>query len=90
MSINLQNDGIGAITELRANPHFAAFRAALERTFILKMHTALDCAEPANRGDAVGYARALRDLHIAIESAATGVPHVQVKKPGSEKSSAAR
>lgn len=88
MSLNLQNDGIAAVQALRGNPAFAEFRQVIERVFIKQMNAALE-ASPELRNDAIGYARALRDLYIATESAATDVHQTQIKKPGAltEKSS---
>lgn len=45
------------------------------------MNDALESA-PDRRDDAVGYARALRDLWIAFDSATSGERVQQVVKPG--------
>lgn len=93
MSINLGNDGIAAVKELRSSAHFAAVRDALHKQVVQKMNAALD-AETGVRHEVAGYAKALRDLWIAFEAASTGEAYNQVKKPGAaavtEKSSATR
>lgn len=81
MSINLGNEGIAAVKELRGSAHFQGVRDALHKQFIRSMHAALE-AETTVRNDAVGYARALRDLWIAFESATTDKAYNQVVKPG--------
>lgn len=97
MSINLGNEGIAALKELRASAHFAAFRTALHAQVVRTMNATLD-AETTTRHEVAGYAKGLRDLWMAVESAVTDTAYNQVKKPGGavpaaavvEKSSAAR
>lgn len=89
MSINLGNEGIAAARELRTSTPWAAIRDALHKQVVGKMNAAIEC-DPALRGDAGGYARALRDLWVAFESATTGENINRVAKPGPEKNSAAR
>lgn len=81
MSLNLGNDGVAAARALNGSSDFTALRGALKELVRQKMNAALE-SSPDHRADACGYARALRDMHQAIESAATGVPQQQVKKPG--------
>lgn len=79
MSLNLGNDGINAIRELRANENWHVVRAVMLEQVRRFMNAAL---EPGSaRDDAVGYARALRDVHLAFESATTGEPFQRVEKP---------
>jgi hypothetical protein len=84
MSINLGNDAIAAAAELRTSEAWATFRAGLNAQFVRTMHAALDSA-PEHRADAIGYARAFRDLTVATEAATLGVQHNRVAKPGGEK-----
>jgi len=80
MSLNLQNGGINACVNLANNGDFAAFRDALLERARDQMNQALD-VESAKRDDAIGYARALRDVWIAIEAAVTGKKYQEIKKP---------
>lgn len=80
MSLNI-GKGVEAARSL---VHSAAWRdicEALREQARSRMNQALD-APPGNRDDAIGYARALRDVYVAFEAATLGVPHAQVKKPG--------
>jgi len=81
MSLNLQNDGIAAVKELRSHPAFAALRAVLAREANSKANAAIDAPHEL-QASACGYARALRDLYVALESAVQGVPQNKVTKPG--------
>lgn len=81
MSLNLGNDGINACMNLANNGDFIAFRDALLEQSRTLVNQALD-VEPTRRDDAIGYARALRDVWLAIEAAATGQRMSAVKKPG--------
>lgn len=82
MSLNI-GDGVGAARSLGNNPDWRVLREAVLEQARGAMNRALDTQ--GNRDDAIGYARALRDLYIAFESATTGVSYAQVKKPGTEK-----
>lgn len=84
MSLNLGNEGLKAAAELRASPHFAALLGALEARAYEMMTRALE-SDSAGRVDATAYARALRDLWIALESGATGVPQRAVRQPRAAK-----
>lgn len=81
MSINLGNEGVQAARVLSTNEHFAAFREALRAQAVKAMNAALD-APTDHVQRAAGYGQAVRDMHIAVESAATGLPQPAVKKPG--------
>lgn len=81
MSLNLQNDGCAAVLALRNHPAWPAFMKALGELTRAKVNTAIEAA-PELQASACGYARALRDLWIACESAATGAPQNTLKKPG--------
>jgi hypothetical protein len=56
------------------------FRAALADKMRDQMNAALDC-EAGKRDDAIGYARALRDLWLAIEGACTNKRVQNMPKP---------
>jgi hypothetical protein len=81
VSLNLGNDGMIACQNLANSSDFILFRDALLDKAREQMNAALDI-EPTKRDDAVGYARALRDLWLAIEGAVSGQRMNQVKKPG--------
>lgn len=81
MSLNLGNEGIAAIQQLRTNPDFQVLRAAILDRHIASMQAVLD-STGAPRDDLVGYARAFRDLYVAFECAAEGVRPQQIKRVG--------
>lgn len=81
MSLNLGTDGCNAARDLRGNANWETLRAAVRNLVTQCMNQALD-ATPERKGDATGYARALRDMCLAFDSATTGVNQNQVKKPG--------
>lgn len=81
MSINLGNEGCAAAHSLASSKDFAVIRAALREQAQMMANRALD-AQPDLQAAACGYARAVRDIYVAIESAVTGTPQNQVKKPG--------
>jgi hypothetical protein len=80
VSLNLGTDAINACMNLSNSADFILFRDGLLERARDHMNQALDI-EPTKRDDAIGYARALRDLWIAIEAAATGQRIQQIKKP---------
>lgn len=80
MSLNLGNEAIGACLNLANNGDFAMFRASLMEKVREQMNAALDC-EAGKRDDAIGYARALRDLWLAIDAAATNKRIQNLPKP---------
>jgi hypothetical protein len=82
LSLNLGNDAIDALVSLRGNAEFKEFHAKLGEMVNTMTNAALEPAEGAMRDDRCGYARALRDLWIAIESAITNEKYNAVKKPG--------
>lgn len=84
MSLNIGTPAVKAAETLRGNPDWAAIRASLGELTRSRMNAALE-APPEQRVDATGYARALRDLYVAFESATTGVQIQRVAKPGMEK-----
>lgn len=84
MSINLGNDGVNAARELRSSPSWAKICEALRLQTVAKMNAAME-APIGDRVDATAYARALRDLWIAFESATTATNQNAVAKPGPEK-----
>lgn len=80
MSLNLGNDAINACANLANAGDFVMFRDGLLERVRDLTNQALD-TEPSKRDDAIGYARALRDLWMAIEAAATGQRIQAIKKP---------
>lgn len=80
MSLNLGTEGVNACANLGQQGDFVAFRLALLEQVRTQMNQALDI-EPARRDDAIGYARALRDLWLALEAAATRQKINAVPKP---------
>lgn len=84
MSINLGNEAIEAARTLRPNPQWKAVLEGLHKQVVARMNAALEAA-PEHRHDATGYARGLRDLWLAFETATTGEPIQKVTKPGPEK-----
>jgi hypothetical protein len=81
MSLNLGNDGVAAIRDLANDPRFHLVRAALWDRASAMVNVAIE-AQPGTRDDVCGYARALRDVCVAFEAAATGKSAREVQKPG--------
>lgn len=86
MSLNLGNAGIEAARSLGNNPDWRVVREALLEQVRVTMNKALEAPGEA-RDDACGYARALRDVYSAFESATTGQSYAQTQKPGPLKGS---
>lgn len=84
MSLNIQNKGVEAARALQGSPDWAQLREAVRDLAREKTNASLD-APPELQASACGYARALRDLYIAFESATLTVPQNRVAKPGSLK-----
>lgn len=80
MSLNLGNEGLNACANLGNQGDFVALRLALLEQVRTQMNQALDI-EPTKRDDAIGYARALRDVWLALEAAATRQKINAVPKP---------
>ena len=80
MSINLGNETMAAARALRFNEPFAALRLGLGQFAHKKMSTALDSAVDL-RIEATAYARALRDVWVALESATLEIPQNGVERP---------
>lgn len=80
MSLNLGNATMAACAALRTDASFAALRAGLADVAHQKIHAALD-VPPEQRVEATSYARALRDVWLAIEAATLTVPQRQVALP---------
>lgn len=80
MSLNLGTEGINACANLGQQGDFVALRLALLEQVRVQMNQALDL-ESSKRDDAIGYARALRDVWQAIEAAATKQRINAVPKP---------
>ena len=82
MSLNL-GEAVEAARRLHqmdeAKTLFETVRHGIREQVRDKMNHALECDHHA-RADAIGYARALRDVYLALEGAATGVRPVQVEK----------
>lgn len=81
MSLNLGTAAYQAAASLKHSEAFGVIRAALYEQVRAQMNAALDVA-PEKRVDALGYVRALRDLHLAIENATTGTHYNALIKPG--------
>lgn len=80
MSLNLGNSTMAACAALRTDASFAALRTGLADIAHQKIHAALD-VPPDARVEATSYARALRDVWLAIEAATLTVPQRQVALP---------
>lgn len=80
MSLNLGNDVSEAALALRADPHFAALRAGMAKVVNDKISQALD-SPVEQRVEATAYARALRDVWVALEAGAQNVRANTVKLP---------
>lgn len=78
--MNLGNEAIKAIAELRTSKQWLDVRQALHDQAIKATESVLG-ATPDAREYAAGYARALSDLYKAVEAATTGdiVRNVKVK-----------
>lgn len=78
--MNLGNDGITAARALNGNESWNGVMAALGRVAAEHGDKALDC-ELTHRVDQTAYARALRDLWVALTAATAGVQPRLVEKP---------
>jgi hypothetical protein len=78
VSINLGQPGCEAAARLRPHPDFKLILEALHEHARKAAHAALD-AEHAMQASACGYARASRDLVIALEAATLQVKQQTVK-----------
>jgi hypothetical protein len=78
MSINLGNDAMLAIHELRNNPHFETLVSAFGAYAQSQMLRALG---HENRLDATGYARGVYEVWVAMHATYTGQHQAQVKPP---------
>jgi hypothetical protein len=82
LSLNLGTDALDALASLRGNAEFREFHNKLGEIVNQFSNAALEPGDGAARDDKCGYARALRDIWIAIESAVTNEKYNAVKKPG--------
>jgi len=82
MSINIGTAACEAMRELRSNPHWLTIRESMREQSRAKMNVALESPPGGTRDDAVGYARALRDIVVSFEAATTGSTYQRVEKPG--------
>jgi len=89
LSLNLGNNACNACKNLSNSADFILFRDGLFERARDHMNQALDI-EPSKRDDAIGYARALRDLWLAIEAASTGQKIQAVTRPGAVAGAGAR
>lgn len=80
MSLNLGNEAVSALAELRGNPHFDTFRSALGQRVYDLINESVD-APIEQRVEKTSYARAVRDVWIAFESALTGTRQNTIKPP---------
>lgn len=81
MTLNIGTPAVEAVKELRNSAAFQTVLEGLEEQTRVAMNRALE-STPEFRMDLVGYARGVRDVWIALKSAATGIAPNQVKKPG--------
>ena len=86
MSLNFGSSAVEAMRGLRANADWKQIREAVLDQARKNANIALESMH-GNPADACGYARALRDMYIAFESATMGVPVAQVTKPGTQETS---
>lgn len=78
MSINLGTAGCEAAARLRAHPDWKHILEALHEHARKAAHAAID-ADHALQASACGYARASRDLIVALEAATLQVKQQTVK-----------
>ena len=94
MLLNIGNEAIDAARSLHQHDNtreiFQKLRDGLLEVARKEMNRALECVDHNRLDEMVGYSRALRDIYMALESAATGKPINQVEKPGPEARRAAR
>lgn len=90
MSLNLGTPTVQAAAALRPDPHFEQVRAGLAEVVQARVNAALD-APVEQRVEATAYARAIRDVWVALEAATLGVrpaavatPRLKVKPANSE------
>lgn len=81
MSINLGPEGCKAASELRGNDQFSSVIAAIKEQANKAANAALD-ASPDLVQQRAGYARALRDVFVALEAERAGVVQQKIKAPG--------
>lgn len=79
--MNLGSVATDAALRLKNNPDWIAFKAGLEATAGALMNASL-ASPPEARLDATAYARAVRDVWIAVEAATTATGQRGVAKPG--------
>ena len=78
MSINLGTSGCDSAARLRGHPDFKLILEAMHEHARKAAHAAID-AEHALQASACGYARASRDLVVALEAAALQVKQQTIK-----------
>lgn len=89
MQLNIGTAGTDACRSLANSSDWKSLREALLERVQHYANAALECA-PEYRVDNTAYARALRDIWTAFESATTGVPIQRVDRPVTGKHNAAR
>ena len=77
MSVNLGTEAMNAAARLRHDPDFIVVRKGLALFAGRSINMAIG-AVPEMRVEATAYARALRDLWVALESAALQVPQTSM------------
>jgi len=80
VSVNLGNDAIAAIKELRGNPHFETLVSALG-AFAQNMVLAAGDADVVSRVDKTAYARGMYHVWQAMHAAHMDLHMSQVKLP---------
>jgi hypothetical protein len=78
--VNIGNEGVMACRGLKGNEQWDMLRAQLYKLAADRTDVALN-SDPSARVDLTAYARALRDLWVALESATLELRHQSVDKP---------
>jgi hypothetical protein len=78
MAVNLGNDALASVSELRSNPEFRRFVDALGDFVSIRTVAALNSPH-ADRVDTTAYVRGLYDIWLAIHSHMYGTHVAQVK-----------
>jgi hypothetical protein len=71
MSLNLDNETVLAIQKLRGTPAFPEMLTAFARLANRQIHKAIEC-DPDHRVEQTAYARAFRDIFVAMQATYTG------------------
>jgi hypothetical protein len=80
MSLNIGTSACEAARRLNSNADWHLVLDGVAEQVRATMNRALDAA-PENAQVALGYARALRDVYLALESATKEIPLQRVERP---------